>query len=116
MSRKAHRNELDIPMVLYALIRRGAAGGDHQFLVHRTHGSFTFPPTRMREGQDLYGALDRIFEGDLGVARRHYYPECEFPVIERAGDSPAYEGLSGTWYLYPVAVSLTPDALAMLSP
>lgn len=102
------------PTVLYALIRRGADGGGHQFLVRRTHGSFTFPPTRMREGQDLYDALDRILEGDLGVTRRHYYPECEFPVIERAEDSPAYEGLSGTWYLYPAAVSLTPEALAAL--
>lgn len=104
----------DTPMVLYALIRRESGGGGHQFLVRQTHGSFTFPPTKMAKDEDLYTALDRIMEGDLRARRKSFYLEAEFPVVERAQNSPAYEGLSGTWYLYPVAVSLTPDALSEL--
>jgi hypothetical protein len=37
-------------------------------------------------------------------------------MVERAPDSPRYEGLAGSWYLYPVAVSVTAEGFAALAP
>ena len=93
-------------MVLYAIIRRGDAT-EWQYLVRQTHGAFTFPPTKMREGQDLYDALDRVMEDDLGWPRKSFYPEAELGVVERAENSPEYEGLSVARHLYSAAISLT---------
>ena len=104
----------DMQMVFYALIQRGFGGDGRQFLVRRIHGSFTFPPTKMEQGDELYLALDRIMAGDLGLPYKSFYPEMEFSVIESALDGPKYEGLSGKWYLYPVVVSLTEKARSFL--
>jgi hypothetical protein len=104
----------DAQMVLYALVRRENGSGECQFLVRRTPTGFTLPPTKMAAGEDLYAALDRIMEGDLGLPRKSFYPERELEPVDRAPDSPRYEGLAGHWYLYPVAVSLTEQAREVL--
>ncbi len=103
-------------MVLYALASR-RTGLDHErLLVRRIQDQWTFPPTKLRGREDLYIALDRIFEGDFGLPRKSFYPERELSPIANAPDSPQYSGLPERWLLYPVAVSLTPNALAALSP
>ena len=102
-------------MVLYCLLCRKAPGEQSaRFLLIRKHGQPTFPPTKFRPGEDLYHALVRPMEQDLGLPAGSYFVEEELPMIPNAGESPRYPGLSKKWYLYPVMVSLTDDAFARL--
>ena len=78
-------------MVLYCLIcRRNANGPEPEFLMVDKNGSATFPPTRFRPREDLYRALVRTMEEDLGLPRGAYV-------------------LARKWHLYPVWVSLTSE-------
>jgi mannose-6-phosphate isomerase-like protein (cupin superfamily) len=74
----------------------------------------TFPPTKFRPGEGLYSALVRPMEEDLGLQALSYYPENELGMIPNEGESPRYPGLTKQWYLYPVDISLTPEAAAFL--
>ncbi len=78
----------------------------------RKQGHLTFPPTRFRQGEGLYSALARPMEEDLGLPPLSYYPENELGMIPNEGESPRYPGLTKQWFLYPVDVSLTPEAAA----
>jgi mannose-6-phosphate isomerase-like protein (cupin superfamily) len=51
-------------------------------------------------------------EADLGLPPLSYYPENELGMIPNEGASPRYPGLTKQWFLYPVDVSLTPEAAA----
>jgi mannose-6-phosphate isomerase-like protein (cupin superfamily) len=53
-------------------------------------------------------------EEDLGLPPLSYYPETELGMIPNEGESPRYPGLTKNWYLYPVDVSLIPEASADL--
>jgi hypothetical protein len=102
-------------LVLYCLLRRQSEDGGHsQFMLIPKQGYPTFPPTKFRPGEELYSALVRPMEEDLGLAPDSYYPEEELPAIPRAGTSPRYEGLPKQWYLYPVVMSLTREAFVKL--
>lgn len=102
-------------MVLYCLLRRPSASrGRSEFLLVTKQGYPTFPPTKFRPGEDLYSAMVRPMEEDLGLPPGCYFPEEELPVIPNAGESPRYPGLSKRWDLYPVVVSLTDEGLAAL--
>jgi hypothetical protein len=104
-----------VSMVLYCLVREHSASDDvSRFLLITKQGYPTFPPTKFRQGENLFNALIRPMEEDLGLAPNTYFPEEELPVIPRAGKSPRYEGLTKQWYLYPVIVSLTTEASAKL--
>jgi hypothetical protein len=103
-------------MVLYCLLRRrGAAGKPAKFLLVTKQGHPTFPPTKFRPGEDLYAAMVRPMEEDLGLPPGSYFPEEELPVIPNAGESPRYPGLSKQWHLYPVVVSLTAKGMARIA-
>jgi hypothetical protein len=102
-------------MVLYCLIRRQLEGKSPQFLMIRKQGHPTFPPTKFRPSEDLYSALVRPMEEDLGLPKGSYFPEEELPMIPNAGESPRYPGMAKTWHLYPVTISLTKEALGRLN-
>ena len=69
-------------MVLYCLIRKPAKGTEAtRFLLIEKHGSPTFPPTKFRAGENLYHALMRPMETDLGLAPETYFPEEELVGI-----------------------------------
>lgn len=105
----------EIPMVLYCLIRRpDPAGGPCRLLLSPRYGSPTFPPTKFRKGEDLFAALVRPMEEDLGIPRGSYFVEEELPMIPSSGESPRYPGLPKSWFLYPVVISLTPEAQAAI--
>ena len=109
-------NSSECSMVLYCLLRRQAAAGDStEFLLVSKQGYPTFPPTKFRPGEDLYSAMIRPMEEDLGLPPRSYFPEEELPVIPNAGESPRYPGLSKQWYLYPVVISLTAEGMASIA-
>jgi hypothetical protein len=102
-------------LVLYSIIRRNSGvQGPIQFLMIYKQGQMTFPPTKFRIGEGLYQALVRPMEEDLGLPPLSYYPENELGMISNEGESPRYPGLTKQWYLYPVDVSLTPEAAASL--
>jgi len=101
-------------MVLYCLLGRKAKKGPVQFVLIPKRGSPTFPPTKFRPGEDLYHALVRPMEEDLGLEAGTYFPEQELEMIPNAGQSPRYPGLARTWHLYPVTISLTDRAWARL--
>jgi hypothetical protein len=102
--------QLDASMVLYCVLcRAGEDGAGTEFFVAEKRGSLTFPATRFRPHEDLYSALTRVMEEDLGLAPETYYPEREYAALPRAGTSPRYPGMQRQWYLYPVALSLTDD-------
>jgi hypothetical protein len=101
-------------MVLYALVRRRDADGGERLLVRRIQNQWTFPPTKLRGREDLYTALNRIFEGDLALPCKSFYPERELSSIKNAPDGPRYPGLPEHWLLYPVTVSLTAEAHHLL--
>ncbi|MDY6990292.1 MAG: hypothetical protein SWQ30_19805 [Thermodesulfobacteriota bacterium] len=75
----------------------------------------TFPPTKFRPGEGLYSALVRPMEEDLGLPSGSYFPEEELDMIPNDGKSIRYAGLPKKWYLYPVDISLTEDALSTLA-
>lgn len=55
-------------MVLYCLLRRKAKEDPvPRFLMVEKRGHPTFPPTKFRPGEDLYRALVRPMEEDLGL-------------------------------------------------
>jgi len=101
-------------MVLYCLVRRNGAGGDVEFLMVRKQGHPTFPPTKFRPGENLSTALVRPLAEDLSLPLGSYYPEEELEMIPHHGSSIRYSGLTKQWYLYPVTISLTPDAVTQL--
>jgi len=100
----------DCPMVLYSIVVRRNGDGTTSYLVRTGADDPTFPPTKLKDGGDLYLNLDRIFGGDFGLPRRSYYAERELPTLDNAPDGPHYDGLPDRWLLYPVIVSLTADA------
>ncbi len=105
----------DRSMVLYCLLRRTCATEEAgEFLLVTKQKYLTFPPTKFRAGEDMYSALVRPMEEDLGLPAGYYFPEEELPVIPNAGKGPRYPGLSKQWYLYPVVISLTAEGLAAL--
>lgn len=96
-----------VSLVLYCLIgRKVETGPGTQLLLIQKHGRLTFPPTRLRPGEDLYQALVRPMEEDLGLPPGSYFPEEELKPLPSAGQSPRYPGLTKQWHLYPVVVSL----------
>jgi mannose-6-phosphate isomerase-like protein (cupin superfamily) len=102
-------------LVLYAIIRGiPSAKGTVRFLVTRKQGRMTFPSTKFRPGEGLYPALVRPMEEDLGLPPSAYYPETELGMIPNEGESPRYPGLTKRWHLYPVDISLSPEAAASL--
>jgi len=101
-------------LVLYCLVRRRDADGRARFLVVQKPGGWTFPPTKLRPGEDLYCALTRPLGQDLGLPAGSYFPEEELPMIPNDQDGPSYQGLPARWHLYPVDVSLTDEAAAVL--
>ena len=103
--------EAKASMVLYVFVRRqGTPDGPVRFLLIAKHGSPTFPPTKFRPGEDLYRALVRPMEGDLGLEAGTYFVEEELPALPNSGESPRYPGLQKHWLLYPVTVSLSAEA------
>lgn len=105
-------SEKNVSLVLYCLIRRKMSpDGEVRFLVMPKPGGLSFPATKYRQGEDIYSALVRPMEEDLGLPPDTYFPEEELPMIQNAGESPRYPGLSRRWYLYPVDVSLRAKAM-----
>jgi mannose-6-phosphate isomerase-like protein (cupin superfamily) len=104
-----------LSLVLYCLIGRKAAGEKPmQFLLVEKQGQLTFPPTKFRRTEDLYHALVRPMEEDLGLPEGSYFPEEELKPIPSSGKSLRYPGLPKSWYLYPVVISLTAEGRARL--
>lgn len=101
-------------MVLYCLIRRVDDYGAERFLLMPKPNGLTLPPTKFRPGEDLYSALVRPLEEDLGLPPDSYFPERELPAIPNDISGPQYAGLPARWYLYPVDVSLTSGGWARL--
>ena len=104
-----------VSLVLYCLLRRKQRDGTVRFFMIQKQGHWTFPPTKFRSGEDLYGALVRPMEEDLGMPSGSYFPEEELDMIPNAGTTVRYEGLPKQWYLYPVDISLTQEALSKLA-
>jgi hypothetical protein len=105
----------DAPMVLYCLIRRKLPRERQvRFLMLKKPQGLSFPPTKFRPGEDLYTALQRVMEGDLGLPLGTYFPEQELEMIPSQVGSPAYAGLPEQWYLYPADLSLSEEGLASL--
>ncbi len=102
---------MNASMVLYALVRRSNAQGEVEFLILENDRGWTFPPTKYRAHENLYAALARVMEGDLGLCADTYFPETELDLIEsRDGAAPKYPGLKPNYFLYPVDVSLRAEA------
>lgn len=111
----ADENHQKLSMVLYCLIRRrSGTDGPVEFLLIHKQGHPTFPPTKFRPGENLYASLIRTMEEDLDLAPGDYFPEKEIDMIPNQAESPRYPGLTKKWYLYPVDVSLTGEALLKL--
>jgi hypothetical protein len=107
--------ERAVALVLYSLLRkRNPKRGPVRFLLLSKQGHMTFPPTKFKPGEGLYQALVRPMEEDLGLPPLSYFPETELGMIPNEGESPRYPGLTKKWYLYPVDVSLIPEASAGL--
>lgn len=99
-----------VSLVLYCLICRVLPETRRlQFLLVEKQGQLTFPPTKFRPTEDLYHALVRPMEEDLGLPADSYFPEDELKLIPSAGESPRYPGLTKHWHLYPVVISLTDE-------
>lgn len=102
-------------LVLYCLLRKMDKSDDAvRFLLIQKQGQITFPPTKFRPGEDLYSALARCMEQDIGLPLGSYYPEKELEMIPNHGLSPRYPGLPKRWHLYPVDISLTEHAQEIL--
>jgi hypothetical protein len=104
-----------VSLVLYCLLRKKPEGDKSaRFLLIRKQGYMTFPPTKFRLGENLYSALVRPMEEDLGLPPGSYFPEEELDMIPNEGETIRYTGLPKQWYLYPVDISLTQEALSKL--
>lgn len=101
--------------VLYVLLCRSSEGGVLEFLLLEKNGSLTFPPTKLRPRENLYTALIRPLETDLGLVRRSYALERELDMLPSAGQSHQYPGLPRSYHLYPVFVSLTEEGRRLLA-
>lgn len=102
-------------MVLYCLLRaHGTEGEPARFCLIVKQGHLTFPPTKLRPTEDLYHALVRPLEEDLGLPAGSYFPEEDLPTVSNDKSSKRYKGLTDSWLLYPVLMSLTPQAMALL--
>jgi len=98
-------------LVLYCLIRKQTGeAGPVRFFLMRKQGHFTFPATKFRPGEDLYAALRRPLEEDLGLPTDSFFPEKELGMIPNEGTTIRSPGLSQEWNLYPVDISLSADA------
>jgi ADP-ribose pyrophosphatase YjhB (NUDIX family) len=98
-------------LVLYCLIRKqGSVDAPVRFFLMRKQGYFTFPATKFRPGEDLYTALRRPLEEDLGLPTNSCFPEKELAMIPNEGTTVRSPGLSQDWNLYPVDISLTDGA------
>jgi hypothetical protein len=110
-----HAGDQGTSYVLYCLIRRQPALGEpERYFLIKKQGHPAFPPTKFRPGEDIYRALVRPMEEDLGLPADSYFPEKELQAIPNAGASIRYPGLSKQWFLYPIAMSLTEAAWAVL--
>lgn len=96
-------------MVLHCLICRQDQTGALQFLLRAKNGSLTFPPTKLRPREDLYHALVRPMQEDLGLPPGSYFAEQELEMLPSAGTSHRYPGLPRKWQIYPVWISLTSE-------
>lgn len=92
--------------VLYCLIRQPTPNGAVAFATTDKQGLPCFPATRIRQGEDLYDALDRIAVEDLGLKPGAFFPEKELAPLENAGESSRHRGLDRRWHIYPVDLSL----------
>ena len=101
--------------VLYVLLCRSSDAGALEFLLLEKNGSPTFPPTKLRPRENLYTALIRPLEVDLGLVRGTYALERELDMLPSAGDSHRYPGLQRTYHLYPVFVTLTEEGWCLLA-
>jgi mannose-6-phosphate isomerase-like protein (cupin superfamily) len=102
-------------LVLYCLIRRKKKNEKaSRFLMIEKQGEMSFPPTRFRPNENLYSALVRPMEEDLGLPAGCYFPEQELEMIPNEKQSARYPGLAKKWYLYPVDLSLAKDAMGRL--
>ena len=104
-----------VSLVLYCLLRKKGDDGTVRFFMTQKQGHWTFPPTKFRPGEDLYAALVRPMEEDLGLPSGSYFPEEELDMIPNAGTTVRYEGLPKQWYLYPADISLTEEAFSKLN-
>jgi len=102
-------------LVLYCLLRKKIEGEDEaRFCLIRKQGHMTFPPTKFRPGEDLYSAMVRPLEEDLGLPTGSFFPERELEMIPNEGTTVRYPGLQKRWFLYPVDFSLTDEAWTAL--
>jgi hypothetical protein len=102
-------------LVLYCLLRKKMEReGEVRFCLIRKQGLMTFPPTKFRPGEDLYSAMIRPLEEDLGLPSDSYLPEQELEMIPNEGTTMRYEGLPKRWFLYPVDFSLSEEAWRVL--
>jgi hypothetical protein len=96
-------------LVLFCLIcKRPEADLTPRFLLHQKQGQWSFPATKFRVGENLYGALVRPMQEDLGLPAKSYFAENELEPLLSSGETPRYPGLTKNWHLYPVVVSLEP--------
>lgn len=79
-------------LVLYCLLRKKMEReGDVRFCMIRKQGHLTFPPTKFRPGEDLYSAMIRPLEEDLGLPSGSFIPEQEMEMIPNEGTTVRYE-------------------------
>ncbi|MGD0273227.1 MAG: hypothetical protein ABSB96_05835 [Gaiellaceae bacterium] len=113
MAKQGSKSQVKTPessMVVYCLIGdEPEEGAELRFLLIEKQGSLSFPPTKLGADEDLYHALKRPMEEDLGLPNGSYFLEKELPMIERSSQSANYPGLVEHWFLYPVALSLGED-------
>ncbi|MDD2599582.1 MAG: hypothetical protein PHO37_10195 [Kiritimatiellae bacterium] len=106
---------IDSNLVLYCLLRSQEPGDVPKFLLVKKNGTLTFPPTKFRLAEDLYTALARPMEQDLGLTPGTHFVEEELTMIPNSGESPRYPGLTKNWGLYPVVVSLSGEGWQQLA-
>lgn len=103
-------------VVLFCIIRRIRQNSSEieYLLMPKIACKPSFPATKFRNNEDLYNALGRIITGDLNLDENAFYPETELPMLKNRKKSRHYPGLEKDYYLYPVEISLTDNALQKL--
>src|SRR4030043_552074 len=103
-------------VVLFCIIRRIRENSTEveYLLMPKIGYKPSFPATKFRNNEDLYKALERIITGDLNLDENAFYPETELPMLKNRKKSRHYPGLEKDYYLYPVEISLTDNALQKL--